>query len=374
MRMSYLEVYNEIVGDLLSKDNQNLKIHETVEKGVFVGGLSEPQVDDLTEAMDLVKRGEEVRKIGKTNMNDYSSRSHTLLRLHIESRQSNPIPGMVSGTKSALLCFVDLAGSERSGQMGNEGQRLKEGGHINKSLLSLTSVISKLAELGADTNTNHIPYRDSKLTRILQPALSGNARCIIICAVSPLPQFLDETLSTLKFASRAKAIKSRPILTASEVVTDEDIIRCYREQVECLRGELGLQKKRAATFEDGLQAVKRARRDERQFLKDYLCSLTASVKEYKRTVEETVFIFEHISNDSAAMILECRSSVNKTAQENHDNLQFLEREKRGVELSLNSEITKLQDQLKSSERSFDEQVIKYEQTINQLQSTVLIII
>lgn len=373
VRMSYLEVYNEVIGDLLQKDNQNLKVHETVEKGVFVGNLSEPEVTSLQDAIDLVKRGEEVRKIGKTNMNDYSSRSHTLLRLHVESRLANPPPGVLTTTRSAYLCFVDLAGSERSGQMGNEGQRLKEGGHINKSLLSLTTVISKLAEF-SDTSSaqlvNHIPYRDSKLTRILQPALSGNSRCVIICAVSPLPQFVDETLSTLKFASRAKAIKSRLALTANETVTDEDVIRCFREQVDCLKGELGQQRKRAARFEDGLVAVKRARRQEKHVLADYLHGLTENINQFKATVMETVYVFEHISNDTSAIMSSCRAAVMKELTENHDNTVFLTREKAAIEASLSADMDELTRKLFASEQSFEEQKGHLEANIASLHSTV----
>jgi hypothetical protein len=353
VRLSYMEVYNEVIGDLLQKDNQNLKIHETIEKGIFVGNLSEPVVETWQEAMDFVKKGEEVRKCGRTNMNEYSSRSHTLLRLHIESRPLNSPPGVVTGTLSSVLCFVDLAGSERSGQMGNEGQRLKEGGHINKSLLSLTSVISKLAELSSfqcnaqqqQQLLNHIPYRDSKLTRILQPALTGNTRCVIICAVSPHPQFIDETLSTLKFASRAKAIKTKLLASPNHVITEEDIVRCYKEQVDSLKGELGGLRKRAASFEDGLEVIKRARRDEWVFLREYLSKLLDGVAIFKGTISETSFIFEHIAKDSAAIISQCQVSVNQALLEGNENLAFLAKEKAALESYSSAEIEGLKAEL-----------------------------
>ncbi len=152
----------------------------------------------------------ERRQVGNTNMNEKSSRSHALFRIIIESREAigdDRRESMTSGPlRISNLTFVDLAGSERVGQTGADGIRLKEGGHINRSLLALTSVISKLSE---GNDRKHVPYRDSKLTRILQPSLGGNAYTAIICALTPAPDAIEETLGTLKFASRAKTIENR---------------------------------------------------------------------------------------------------------------------------------------------------------------------
>jgi centromeric protein E len=135
------------------------------------------------------------------------------------------------------LTFVDLAGSEKARLTGAEGQRLKEGGHINKSLLALTNVISKLAEGGDRYGSasggeliyrTHIPYRDSKLTRILQSSIGGNASTAIICAATPSGNFIEETVSTLKFASRAKTIVNKPRI--NEIISDKE--RLYRAQKE----------------------------------------------------------------------------------------------------------------------------------------------
>jgi centromeric protein E len=140
-------------------------------------------------------------------MNEKSSRSHTIFRIIIESRKKPTYKGeLIASLKIAFLNFVDLAGSERVGHTGAEGQRLIEGGHINKSLLSLGTVISKLSE----GDCYHIPYRDSKLTRILQSSLGGNTVTGIICTVTPAYYHVDETLSTLRFAFRAKRITNKP--------------------------------------------------------------------------------------------------------------------------------------------------------------------
>lgn len=132
----------------------------------------------------------------------------------------------------STLNLVDLAGSERVGYTGAEGIRLKEAGNINKSLLALGTVIGKLS----DGENRHIPYRDSKLTRILQPALGGNSKTAIICTVTPSNQFSEETLSTLKFASRAKTIENRPEL--NEIVSDQVLLKQYKKEIENLKKAL----------------------------------------------------------------------------------------------------------------------------------------
>jgi centromeric protein E len=172
-----------------------------------VGDLSEQLVSSINEINDLLVIGDRNRRIGETNMNEKSSRSHTIFRLTIESRAKPKYDGKGSGAiRVSLLNLVDLAGSERVGHTGAEGQRLIEGGHINKSLLALGTVISKLSE----GDSLHIPYRDSKLTRILQSSLGGNATTSIVCTVTPAMLHIDETLSTLRFATRAKKITNRP--------------------------------------------------------------------------------------------------------------------------------------------------------------------
>lgn len=254
VRCSYLEIYNEIITDLLANSDQPLKVHETAERGVFVGGLTEELCSSSLDCLELFRRGELQRQIGATQMNERSSRSHTIFRLAIESRECATETGPL---KMATLNLVDLAGSERAGLTGAEGTRLKEGGHINKSLLALSTVVSRLAE-GKDKA--HVPYRDSRLTRILQPSLGGNSRTAIICAITPASAFCEETLSTLKFASRAKAVKNRP--HRNEILTDEQIIRRYREEIECLKARLEANKRPAdegIELDEEIALVKRIR-------------------------------------------------------------------------------------------------------------------
>ena len=184
-------------------------------------------------------------------MNERSSRSHTIFRIIIESRDRSDNndtdaqsvsnfgddEGFTGAVKVSCLNLVDLAGSERVGQTGAEGQRLKEGAHINKSLLSLGTVISKLSEEGKDHG--HIPYRDSKLTRILQTSIGGNARTAIICTITPAAAYAEETLSTIKFASRAKTITNNPEI--NEELRGDALLRRLKRAKE-LEVEVGRMK------------------------------------------------------------------------------------------------------------------------------------
>ncbi|KAJ2886189.1 hypothetical protein H4R27_000848 [Coemansia aciculifera] len=243
IRVSFLEIYNEIIRDLLEPTMTNLKIHENPKREIYVGELSHQVVFNADEVEEVLLKGDSNRQVAGTNMNERSSRSHTIFSIVVESREkadptaasaatsacgpngrdsdvtSNGRQRLSTGSafesgkftgavKVSSLNLVDLAGSERVGQTGVEGQRLKEGAHINKSLLSLGTVIARLAEDGGDRG--HIPYRDSKLTRILQPSLGGNAKTLIICTITPSPDYIEEALSTLKFASRAKTIQNKP--------------------------------------------------------------------------------------------------------------------------------------------------------------------
>lgn len=236
LRMSYLEIYNEMIRDLLTPEHDNLKIHETVDRKIYVGNLTEEIVTNADDVFQLLAKGEGNRHVGVTNMNERSSRSHTIFRMVIESRERNvddPRSSMSADpVKISCLNLVDLAGSERVGHTGAEGIRLKEGGHINKSLLTLGTVIKKLS----DGNDSHIPYRDSKLTRILQPSLGGNARTAVICTITPACGHVEESLSTLKFASRAKSIRNTP--EVNEVINDEAQLKRYRREIETLKRQV----------------------------------------------------------------------------------------------------------------------------------------
>ena len=231
-----MEIYNEVITDLLNTSNTNLKINERNGE-IYVGGLTEEVVCSAEHIMHLMNQGHANRHVGSTKMNERSSRSHTIFRIVIESREVSfsDTCARISTNGAVLVAqlnLVDLAGSERADQTGAEAQRLKEGGHINKSLLYLGTVISKLSE-GVTQATGHIPYRDSKLTRILQNSLGGNTRTAIVCTVTPAAAFVEETVSTLKFASRAKSIKNNAIV--NEIMSDDALLKRYRKEINELK-------------------------------------------------------------------------------------------------------------------------------------------
>ncbi|KAK8949239.1 Kinesin-like protein NACK2 [Platanthera zijinensis] len=232
IRVSYMEIYNEEINDLLSLVNQKLPIHESLERGVYVAGLREEIVNNADQVLDLIKLGEANRHVGETNMNVRSSRSHTIFRMVIESSAKDSISSCDNSNADAIrvsvLNLVDLAGSERIAKTGAGGVRLKEGKHINKSLMILGNVINKLSENGKQRA--HIPYRDSKLTRILQPALGGNAKTSIICTVAPEEVHIEETKGTLQFASRAKRITN--CAQVNEILTDTALLKRQKQEIE----------------------------------------------------------------------------------------------------------------------------------------------
>ncbi|KAF7135026.1 hypothetical protein RHSIM_Rhsim08G0184500 [Rhododendron simsii] len=238
LRMSYMEIYNEEINDLLAPEHRKLQIHESLERGIFVAGLREEIVASPEQVLEFMEFGESHRHIGETNMNLYSSRSHTIFRMIIESRnrcEDEDVGSSCDAVRVSVLNLVDLAGSERAAKTGAEGVRLKEGSHINKSLMTLGTVIKKLSE-GAESQGGHVPYRDSKLTRILQPALGGNANTAIICNITLAQIHADETKSSLQFASRALRVTN--CARVNEILTDAALLKRQKKEIEELKAKL----------------------------------------------------------------------------------------------------------------------------------------
>lgn len=200
VRVSYMEIYMERIRDLLMPQNDNLPVHEEKNRGVYVKGLLEVYVSSVEEVYEVMRRGGDARAVSATNMNAESSRSHSIFVITVA--QKNITTG---SQKSGQLFLVDLAGSEKVGKTGASGQTLEEAKKINKSLSALGMVINALT----DGKSSHVPYRDSKLTRILQESLGGNSRTTLIINCSPSSYNDAETLSTLQFGRRAKAIKNK---------------------------------------------------------------------------------------------------------------------------------------------------------------------
>lgn len=308
LRVSFMEIYNEVIHDLLASPvksqpmmttsmnsssvhndpppSTSIRIFESKNEGVIIRGLKEEIVTCPEQVFALLAAGERRRHTGSTGMNRHSSRSHSIFRFTVESRRRIPRQGdavaggggsggggmskravsfrsdsnatavdsiasstfapasTVGPVRVSTLSLVDLAGSESVKNTGSAKARLKEGQYINKSLLTLGHVVYKLAEAslkkenvgGSSLDSVHIPYRDSKLTRLLQPSLSGNAQICIICNISPLSRHIEESHLTLKFASRAKRIKQHATIT--EIVDEKTLLENYREEIEELKNQL----------------------------------------------------------------------------------------------------------------------------------------
>ncbi|XP_034164184.2 kinesin-like protein KIF13B isoform X2 [Pangasianodon hypophthalmus] len=237
VEVSYMEIYNEKVRDLLDPkgSRQALKVREHKVLGPYVDGLSRLAVTSYKDIESLMSEGNKSRTVAATNMNEESSRSHAVFNI-ILTHTLRDLQSGTSGEKVSKLSLVDLAGSERAAKTGAAGERLKEGSNINKSLTTLGLVISALADQGAGKNkSKFVPYRDSVLTWLLKDSLGGNSRTAMVATVSPAADNYDETLSTLRYADRAKSI-------VNHAVVNEDpnarIIRELREEVEKLRDQL----------------------------------------------------------------------------------------------------------------------------------------
>ncbi|CAI0453161.1 unnamed protein product, partial [Linum tenue] len=232
-RCSFLEIYNEQITDLLDPSQRNLQIREDVKSGLYVENLTEEHVFTLRDVTRLLIKGLSNRRTGATSVNAESSRSHSVFTCIVESRCKSMADGK-SSLKTSRINLVDLAGSERQKLTGAAGERLKEAGNINRSLSQLGNLINILAEVSQTGKQRHIPYRDSKLTFLLQESLGGNAKLAMICAVSPAQSCKSETFSTLRFAQRAKAIKNKAVVNEEM----EDDVNHLREVIRQLRDEL----------------------------------------------------------------------------------------------------------------------------------------
>lgn len=232
--VSYLEIYNEVVKDLLNPSDKHLKIREHPDMGIYVEGLAELVVENEDSIAELIEQGNKVRAVAATQMNARSSRSHSCFTIKINQRKKEDLGnGQERTTKLASkLNLVDLAGSERAGKTGASGAQLKEGAAINKSLSALGNVISTLS---SGKRGAHIPYRDSKLTRLLQESLGGNSRTVMIATISPAVDNYEETMTTLKYAERAKKIENKA--KRNEDVSQK-VIRQLKEEIEELRRQL----------------------------------------------------------------------------------------------------------------------------------------
>lgn len=252
VRASYLEIYQEEIRDLLSKDqSRRLELRERPDKGVYVSDLSSFVTKSVQEIEHVMNVGNQNRSVGATNMNEHSSRSHAIFVITVECSELG-VDGE-NHIRVGKLNLVDLAGSERQTKTGAQGERLKEATKINLSLSALGNVISALV----DGKSSHVPYRDSKLTRLLQDSLGGNARTVMVANIGPASYNVEETLTTLRYANRAKNIKNKPRINEDP---KDAVLREFQEEIARLKAQLHKrsgkkkkrrQRRRAAAAADG---------------------------------------------------------------------------------------------------------------------------
>ncbi|KRX02482.1 P-loop containing nucleoside triphosphate hydrolase [Pseudocohnilembus persalinus] len=298
VRASYLQIYNEVISDLLRTDRTGLQVREDKKRGIYVEGLSEWAVRNPTEIFSLIQKGAQSRATASTKMNDVSSRSHavfiiiveqmtiladnTIVTQSIQFQQEQP-----KEIKVGKLNLVDLAGSERVRVTGATGKRLEECKKINQSLSCLGNVISALT----DSRSPHIPYRDSKLTRILEDSLGGNCKTTMFAMISPALEAFQESLSSLKFANRAKNIKCKPII--NEDVDQRALLIKYEQELRKLKQELK-NKTKTGIDKTKLTQLEEDRRRAEQDKNMAMAALEARSKEFfqerelKRKLEEKI--------------------------------------------------------------------------------------
>ncbi|XP_058554932.1 kinesin-like protein KIF1A isoform X20 [Neofelis nebulosa] len=239
VEVSYMEIYCERVRDLLNPKNKgNLRVREHPLMGPYVEDLSKLAVTSYNDIQDLMDSGNKARTVAATNMNETSSRSHAVFNI-IFTQKRHDAETNITTEKVSKISLVDLAGSERADSTGAKGTRLKEGANINKSLTTLGKVISALAEMDSGPNknkkkkkTDFIPYRDSVLTWLLRENLGGNSRTAMVAALSPADINYDETLSTLRYADRAKQIRCNAVINEDP---NNKLIRELKDEVTRLR-------------------------------------------------------------------------------------------------------------------------------------------
>ncbi|KAM0724599.1 Kinesin-like protein KIF18A [Formica fusca] len=293
--VSYLEIYNENVQDLLHKSGQ-LHLREDGRCGVVVAGLEPVAIQSAEELLLLLAEGNKNRTQHPTDANKESSRSHAVFQVYIKI--INKLDSQVQRVK---LSMIDLAGSERASATGCKGVRFKEGANINKSLLALGNCINNLAD-----GIKHIPYRDSKLTRLLKDSLGGNCHTVMIANIGPSSLTYEDTYNTLRYANRAKKIKSY----AKKNVSCEMHVAGYIKIVEEQKKEIDILKSKLAAFENGSSLVNKPNK----LMLETHCKLTKLYEKKKDLIEKMLTL------ESSDKILTCRILYKKDADERLHNL------------------------------------------------------
>lgn len=331
VRVSYLEIYNEEVRDLLGKDQtQRLEVKERPDVGVYIKDLSAYVVNNADDMDRIMTLGHKNRSVGATNMNEHSSRSHAIFTITIECSEKGVDGNM--HVRMGKLHLVDLAGSERQAKTGATGQRLKEATKINLSLSTLGNVISALV----DGKSTHVPYRNSKLTRLLQDSLGGNSKTMMCANIGPADYNYDETISTLRYANRAKNIKNKARINEDP---KDALLRQFQKEIEELKKKLeegeeisgsdisGSEEDDDEECEVGEDGEKRKKRRDQAGKKkvspDKMVEMQAKIDEERKALETKLDMEEEERNKARAELEKREKDLLKAQQEHQSLLEKL---------------------------------------------------
>uniref|UniRef100_UPI00358FEA2C kinesin-like protein KIF3A n=1 Tax=Myxine glutinosa TaxID=7769 RepID=UPI00358FEA2C len=326
VRVSYLEIYNEEVRDLLGKDqSQRLEVKERPDVGVYVKDLSAFVVNNADDMDRIMSLGHKNRSVGATNMNEHSSRSHAIFTITIECSEKGTDGD--THVRVGKLHLVDLAGSERQTKTGATGQRLKEATKINLSLSTLGNVISALV----DGKSTHVPYRNSKLTRLLQDSLGGNSKTMMCANIGPADYNYDETISTLRYANRAKNIKNKARINEDP---KDALLKQFQKEIEELKNKLAEGEEMSgsefslteeededeADDEDRSEKRRSKRRGKKKISAEKMGEMQVKIEEERKALETKLDMEEEERNKARAE-LERREKDLLKAQQEHQALQ-----------------------------------------------------
>ncbi|XP_072045024.1 kinesin-like protein KIF27 isoform X2 [Amphiura filiformis] len=373
LRVSYIEVYKEELRDLLDMETKDMHIREDEQGNTVILGCKEVICTSVDEVLSCLEAGSAHRHTGATNMNEHSSRSHSLFTINVEqrwedagnedappnsTRERDEVVGedgeeeeRITNCMASKFHFVDLAGSERANRTGNAGERFKESVFINSGLLSLGNVISALSD--PKRKTTHIPYRDSKITRILKDSLGGNAKTCMLTCISPSAVNFDETLNSLKYANRARNIKNKPIINRDVQSTR---IAAMQTEIQALREELQRHRLGTANPDTGGDDKEKVRDMESK-----LINIRTECSHYKVCTEEASKIFDSLQDSetlSKSQISAIRNwmdmvdEMNDAANLNSASMAGHEAQRKVTDLE--SKLKKAMNDLASDEEIFAE--------------------
>ena len=275
---SFLEIYQEQISDLLDANaNKTITIRD-LSNAIIIDGVSKLKISSADEALSLVNKGTKLRHIAPTGMNKESSRSHAVFSIYIETTMKSNANNKKMKTKKSVFHIIDLAGSERQKMTETTGERIKEAGNINKSLMQLGFVIKNLTE----GDNKHIHYRDSKLTHLLKDSLGGNAKTTIIANISPANGNIAETISTLMFAQRAKMIKNKAVI--NEELCNVDTIT-LKEEMKKLKDKYNLIKEENKRLQNEIERSKSIRNNNDKYSKT-IDSVEEEIEEMMKDIVE----------------------------------------------------------------------------------------